>query len=435
MRIHNSTTPFGRRSISLGQIGVQVQANSIPLGASTEKWRVFQHIREAREPLGATDRALAILNALLSFYPANDLTAEAGLIVWPSNDQLIARSNGMSPATLRRHLSVLVQCGLIIRRDSPNGKRFARKGWGGQIDQAFGFDLSPLVARAQEFEALAEGVKAEKRALRVSRERLTLLRRDIVKLMETGLEEGVPGDWSRYQGSYLETIARLPRNAARQVTDQIGDELEHLYVEIRQTLESFANSEKLNGNESQNERHIQNSNPEKHKDSEDRSRPKKEEAGEAFVDGNVQSLPKRDLPLGIVLDACPGLRDLSGGKPISNWRDFVDIAELARPMLGISSSAWAEALAVLGAREAAITLAAIYQKGDAIKSSGGYLRSLVDRAKDNKFSAWPMVMALLRAKLDREATVNAQPAPQMEQQRKPAVAISPSLLKNLSKPR
>ena len=34
------------------------------------------------------------------------------------------------------------------------------------------------------------------------------------------------------------------------------------------------------------------------------------------------------------------------------------------------------------------------------RSAGGYLRSLTYKAKDCKFSVWPMVMALLRAKLD-----------------------------------
>ena len=41
----------------------------------------------------------------------------------------------------------------IVRRDSPNGKRYARKGRGGEIKLAFGFDLAPLVVRADEFEA------------------------------------------------------------------------------------------------------------------------------------------------------------------------------------------------------------------------------------------------------------------------------------------
>ena len=98
----------------------------------------------------------------------------------------------MAPATLRRHLAALVDCGLVIRRDSPNGKRFARKGRGGIVEMAFGFELSPLVARAEEFEAWAEDVQAEERALRLVRERITLCRRDIAKMIATGIEEGVP---------------------------------------------------------------------------------------------------------------------------------------------------------------------------------------------------------------------------------------------------
>ena len=54
----------------------------------------------------------------------------------------------------------------------------------------------------------------------------------------------------------------------------------------------------------------------------------------------------------------------------------------------------------MGEQPAAITLAAIYQKSDQIKSPGGYLRNLTERAKEGKFSPWPMIMALLRAKLD-----------------------------------
>ena len=96
-----------------------------------------------RPAIGVSERALAVLDALLSFHPETALSGE-GLIVFPSNQQLALRAHGMPPATLRRHLAALVDCGLIIRRDSPNGKRFARKGQGGAIEMAFGFDLSPL---------------------------------------------------------------------------------------------------------------------------------------------------------------------------------------------------------------------------------------------------------------------------------------------------
>ncbi len=91
---------------------------------------------------------------------------------------------------------------------------------------------------------------------------------------------------------------------------------------------------------------------------------------------------------------------MAQGGEIRHWRDFLATAELARPMLGISPSAWREARQALGEQHAAITVAAIYQRHDQINNAGGYLRSLTERAKDGKFSTWPMVMALLRTKLD-----------------------------------
>ena len=87
---------------------------------------------------------------------------------------------------------------------------------------------------------------------------------------------------------------------------------------------------------------------------------------------------------------------VKGGGGIRNWRDFLTAADLARPVLGISPSAWEDARVALGEQQAAITIAAIYQKSDQIKSPGGYLRNLTERAKEGKFSAWPMIMALLR---------------------------------------
>ncbi|MFB9345385.1 plasmid replication protein RepC, partial [Aminobacter aganoensis] len=172
-------------------------ADSCAPGASANKWQVFRAVCEAKGLLGASDRALAVLNALLTFHPDTDLVEGEGLVVFPSNTQLALRAHGMAPATLRRHLSVLVDCGLVVRRDSPNGKRYARKGAGGEIEQAFGFDVTPLLARAEEFERMAEAVRAERRALQLLRERITILRRDIAKMISFGLEEGIAADWQR----------------------------------------------------------------------------------------------------------------------------------------------------------------------------------------------------------------------------------------------
>jgi replication initiation protein RepC len=407
MQTHTATTPFGRRPMSLGMIASQVAAQSAPPDATVHKWHVFRDIKEARLALGATDRALAILDALLSFHPETAFYGDSALVVWPSNEQLIGRANGMSPATLRRHLANLVECGIIVRRDSPNGKRYARKGQGGEVEQAYGFDLSPIVARAGEFKELAEAMRAEKKAYKLVKERLTICRRDIVKMIEAGIEEGVPANWGTVHQAYQAIVGRLPRTAPRQVLEAVAGELDELWAEIREVLESFVKSTNTSANESQTERHIQNSNTEAKSESERGLRTRNEASGSAGETDNVRSLPRRELPLGIVLDACPSILWLvKGGGGIRNWREFLAAAETARPILGISPSAWEEAQIAMGEQQAAITLAAIHQKSDQIKSPGGYLRNLTERAKEGKFSTWPMIMALLRAKLDAAKAQN-----------------------------
>jgi replication initiation protein RepC len=393
--------------MTLGMIASQVTAQNAPEGATVHKWHVFRDIKEARIALGATDRALAILDALLSFHPETAFYGDSALIVWPSNEQLIGRANGMSPTTLRRHLANLVECGLVVRRDSPNGKRYARKGQGGDIEQAYGFDLSPIVARAVEFKQLAEAVRAEKKAYKVVKERLTICRRDIVKMIEAGIDEGVPGNWGSVHLEYQTIIGKLPRTAPRQVLETIAAELDDLWTQIRDVLESFVKTQNMDANESRSERHIQNSNTESKNEFESGLGAKREESGSAGETDNLRSLPKRELPLGIVLDACPNVLWLVKGGAISQWREFLAAADLARPVLGISPSAWEDAQVAMGEQPAAITLAAIYQRSDHIKSPGGYLRNLTERAKEGKFSPWPMIMALLRAKLDAAKATGA----------------------------
>ncbi|PZN92787.1 MAG: replication initiation protein RepC, partial [Hyphomicrobiales bacterium] len=247
-----STTPFGRRSLTLAHVASQASAKTRPPKKAVHKWNIFRAICTAKNALGVPERALAVLDALLSFHPETVLTGE-GLIVFPSNHQLGLRAHGMPMATLRRHLAALVDAGLIVRRDSPNGKRYARKGRGGEIEFAFGFDLAPLVVRAEEFEALAAEVEAEARALRLVRERITICRRDIVKMIATGLEEGVstqalgqgPADWAEIHQLYRGIMARVPRSATRLALEPIADELSLLADEILNLLENHIKTQNM----------------------------------------------------------------------------------------------------------------------------------------------------------------------------------------------
>jgi replication initiation protein RepC len=399
MDSHISTTPFGRRTLTLAHVASQVNAKARPLEKAVHKWNVFRAICAARARLGVSERSLSVLNALLTFHPETALTGE-GLIVFPSNQQLALRAHGMAPATLRRHLAALVDGGLIIRRDSPNGKRYARKGRGGDIELAFGFDLSPLVARADEFESLAEEVRAEERALKLVRERITIYRRDIAKMIATGMEENVPvhcakagpADWLGVYTLYRSILARVPRTAIRQQLEPIAEELRMLADEVLSLLEYHVKTRNPDANESRNERHKQNSNPDPLTDLEPASQKGRGPAAEP--EPETPRMPDQAFPLGMVLDACPDIVDYAKGG-IANWRDFVATAGLVRSMLGISPSAFGDAREAMGEIPAAIVVAAILQRSQAINSAGGYLRSLTERARAGKFSLGPMLMALI----------------------------------------
>ena len=262
MHRHPISTPFGRGAIKLAHVSRQIETAKARQGVTVDKWKVFRDVCEARLLIGIPDRALTVLDALLSFYPDAELSEDAGLVVFPSNAQLSLRAHGMADATLRRHLALLIEVGLIVRKDSPNGKRYAHKGRNGSIEDAFGFSLAPLLARRDELALLAQQVVADRRRFRLAKEALTICRRDIRKLISAALEEGAAGDWQRLEDRYLQIVARLPRTLTIQHIESSLSELNDLRDEVSNLLETSLVSQNMSGNAAENERHIQNSNTE-----------------------------------------------------------------------------------------------------------------------------------------------------------------------------
>lgn len=389
------TTPFGRRSMTLALVKRQVAATEIREGKSAEKWKVFRDASEARTLLGLQDRSLAVLDALLSFYPDNELRHDAQMIVFPSNAQLTLRAHGIAGATLRRHLGILVETGLIVRKDSANGKRYARKDDGGGIESAYGFDLSPLLARAEELAMMAQRVIADRAAFRRARESLTVCRRDVRKLITAAMEEGADGDWETVESLYVALVGRIPRIPSIDDVAEILDEMLLLKEEILNRLETQTNFEKNSTNAAHDERHIQNSNTESINESElcSENRQGAKPAGK----DRPKSGPMKAFPLGLVLKACPQVLDYTPGGAIGNWRDLMSAAVVVRSTLGISPSAYQEACEIMGPENTAIAVACILQRANFINSAGGYLRDLTRRSERGEFSLGPMVMALLKA--------------------------------------
>jgi replication initiation protein RepC len=409
MHSRQPTTPFGRRTLTLAHVATQMLTSARPPDKVVHKWQVFRAICTARPKLGISERALAVLNALLSFHPETTLAGEEDLIVFPSNQQLCLRTHGMPASTLRRQIAVLVDAGLIVRRDSPNGKRYARKGRGGGITLAFGFDLAPLVVRANEFERLAEEIEAEARAVRLAKERITLCRRDIAKMITTGIEESVPTEragqgpasWQDVHVIFRGLVEGISRTARLEELEAAAEALSSLADDILNLLEVQVKTTSMSANESQNERHKQNSNPNPPIELE----PSPQEGRAARAEPNLPPsvLPDKTYPLGMVLSACPDIVDYAKGG-IANWRDFLATTTVVRPMLGISPSAWEEAQTVMGDTQAAIVLACLLQRSSAIQSVGGYLRELTRKARAGEFSLGPVLMAQINGRTRERKT-------------------------------
>ena len=419
METDGITTPFGRRSMTLGMLASQALARTIAPEASIDKWKLYRWLCEARPKLGISDRALSVLNALLSFHPKTELSGKEGLVVFPSNAQLSLRTHGMAETTLRRHLAALVEAGLLTRRDSPNGKRYVRRDGDGAVGEAFGFSLAPLLARAGEIEQMAAEVTAGRLLLRRLRERVTLVRRDIAKLIETGLEDGLAGDWMGCEAAYRRLVLSLPRVVTLENLSPILAELEALRNDILNSMEQQVIFENMAGNAGQTERHKQNSKPDSSSDLEPRFEPKQgrdaepgdlpstplgragssvsAEGGRGSQTNAAPAEPHKPYPLGLVLQACPEIVAFGPGGAISGWRDLMTAAVVVRSMLAISPSAYEAACEVLGPENAATVIACILERAGHINSAGGYLRDLTRRAERGEFTLGPMLMALARA--------------------------------------
>lgn len=387
-----ATTPFGRRPMTLALVKANAASRQIPEGSVVEKWQVYRWLCEGKSIVGVGDRALAVLSGLLTFYPDDQISEENGLMVFPSNAQLSLRAHGMADSTLRRNLAELVSCGLIIRRDSANGKRFARKGQGGALVEAFGFSLAPLLTRAAEFQQAADQVRADGRALRLMRERITLHRRDIHKLIEAAVEEDVPGDWGTLWKRFRAIVDAIPRRASLSELEGIVAELVELHEAVDKMLESFTNTNNPSGNESHNERQQSDSNT----DSTFVFEPAFEKSRAEAEPASTPAAQPKGYPIGLVLRACPEIADYAVDG-IGNWRDLMITAAQVRGYLGVSPSAYEEACHVMGQEVAAIVIACILQRAQHINSAGGYLRVLTEKARAGEFSVGPMLMAALKA--------------------------------------
>lgn len=393
-----ATTPFGgarmradiftlqqqvaaRHGHAKGQVPRREGAASQPMQpVTTDKWQLLRALTHARAAYGLSDRAIVVLEALASFHPDKQLNGTKPIIVFPSNAELSMRARGMSSATLRRHLAVLVNAGLILRRDSANGKRYCQRDRDGVIETAFGFDLSPFALAAEAIQAHANQAIAEAKAYQRLRSEITLHLRDISKMIALALEEGRGGDWQGLGERLASLSGRVSRTVEASVLMERRDNLVRLRAEVeasylrdidQQTRSAVTTEEavKVSGNACNFERHIENT----------------ESESQFKNTGKRDCERSQTITLGSFLKLCPEIQTYAKGG-ITTWRDVIATAGVVRAMLGISSDAYAHAVHAMGPVPTAIVLAVILERADTIQSPGGYLRGITQKARAGAFS-------------------------------------------------
>ena len=258
---------------------------------------------------------------------------------------------------------------------------------------------------------MAAQVRADRLRLKLMKERVTLLRRDIVKLIELGVEELPQIDWSGHFTRFRAVIDGIPRQATADDLEPAVDGLECIQLEVSKLLEEKASSEFTSAKESHFERHKQSSNTQSTTELEPGHR---KGQGANFVDEidpkthveplkqktilgqGEATLSDKPIPLGLVRQACPSIVAYARDG-IASWADLMAAAVVVRSMLGVSPSAYEEACNTFGQENAAIVIACILERAEHINSAGGYLRSLTDKVAREEFSVWPMLLACLRS--------------------------------------
>ena len=378
------------------------------------KSRAFVAVKRVGSHIGLKPGDLMLLDTLGAFTQAQDWEEGRRPLVWASNAYLMAQT-GFSLSALKRHARRLAEAGVIAFKDSPNGKRWGRRDEEGVIVEAYGFDLSPMAARAEEFEALQAALEADRALCQVLKRQITVSRRMIRARLEAALSAALSGPWGRFQEVFEELLRKLPRRlVAAETLEQLlswfralQDDVEAAYLRAvrtdvpveKQSLtkgNSVNQLSKMNPREVNTDPHIQitnQPNPVTCNRSENEraagvaphSEPAVpiERAREHEADGPVKS---RGVALDVptIMQACPEFaqwaRDLGGY--LKDWGDVYRVAGQLRPMIGVSEHAWLEAQEGLGKQAAAAAMVLVFDKharGE-VASPGGYLRGMVEKA-------------------------------------------------------
>jgi replication initiation protein RepC len=339
-------------------------------------------------------------------------------IVWPSS-ALQQSSLCIGASQVKRLNRRLVELGLIVIKDSPNGKRYGRRaGQSGPIIEAYGFDLSPLADRLDEFERVIREGRELKDRLNSLRRRATIVRRGIKQLADAATDAGLfCVDWPLVIAQT--TVHVVPYGTASSGVEAIEQKIsaaEAIERDLRNKVLKELSGSTVHEAEAVNmgpkgslsEPHITTTNqllnPSDTVSAREKAgfdnasasteRQEGQQATRLNASGDVRdskaSNKKQQKDTGplpsITPDQLIGLAPMFRsylGQGRKSWPDVVDAADLIREHMGVSRTSWGEACVIMGREQAAIAVALISLRPESYfrSSPGAYFHGMVVKAK------------------------------------------------------
>lgn len=321
-------------------------------------WSAHRCISAARVEYGLGSGAISTLRALISF-----LQDGGEPIVFASNATICKRAENQSERNLRRHILTLVKIGLIERRDSPNRKRYVIKHPDGP-SYAFGLDLSPLLLRADEIEAMAAEVAAETGRIRFYRKQLS-------SLLYAAEQDG--------HGELVEELRPLRRRKVS--SDDLHSACECLIKLLTSNCAEDQHQTALNGETKMTDNDGQIV---RHKDNTESIRKDSDSEGVCNTEVVTESLLVK------IKRACPEALSYADRDPTSLW----EVEELAIRLAlwtGIGRDLLTRAISSVGRTQAAITVLGIFERQERIRNLPAYFNALMFGRRSASYDPWRML--------------------------------------------
>lgn len=153
-------------------------------GCDLKPGEILAAFKAAAPYLGYRASLVQLVDWLFRFTKPQDWQPGRRPIVWPSS-ALQAADLGITLTQTKRLNRQLAELGLVVMRDSPNGKRYGGRDDQDHIVEAYGFDPSPLGSRAAEFRRIADAGREQRRLSAKLKRRATVATRCLRQVLDT----------------------------------------------------------------------------------------------------------------------------------------------------------------------------------------------------------------------------------------------------------